>query len=158
MERVIQADQEFVFNWWTDLSEDDPKLVKPLKSRKIISRAPDKIVLQDEERMYFRRMSFDVQVTLDRPKEWVALYDGTSARAKSEYILSSNEPGITHLQYHSRIEPKDQLTRLFSPIVKPFVKRIFSGEMDVFVRELESEFRKNIDSETETRRKSSTAR
>ena len=65
--RRIRADREFVFDWWTDLSPDDSKLVKPLKSRRIVSRSPNLVVLQDEEEMYFKKMKFDVKVTLDRP-------------------------------------------------------------------------------------------
>jgi hypothetical protein len=59
--RNIKADREFVFDWWTDLSPKDSSLVKPLKSRQIISKTPELILLRDEEEMYFRRMAFDVK-------------------------------------------------------------------------------------------------
>ena len=65
--RVIKADIEFVFDWWTDLSSDDSLIVKPLKSRRIVSKSTNLIILRDEEEMYFRRMAFDVKVTLERP-------------------------------------------------------------------------------------------
>jgi hypothetical protein len=139
--RKIHASMEFTFDWWTDLSPDDPNLVKPLKSRRIISRTPTVVRLEDEEDMYFRRMKFQVEVFLERPKKWRAIYEGKVARATSEYVLNSEIDGTTTMKYHSMIEPKGFLTNLFSPIVKFFVRRIFEGEMDIFNRTLEAEFR-----------------
>src|SRR5437870_2434521 len=117
--RRIRADKEFIFDWWTDLSPDDVKLAKPLKKRQIISKTPNLIVLHDEEQMYFRRMSFDIKVTLNRPDSWISEYDGSNASARSEYSLKSENDGSTTLKYHSRVEPKGMLTRNFSFIVKP---------------------------------------
>ena len=139
----IRADREFVFDWWTDLSPEDSCLVKPLKSRRIISKTPEFILLRDEEEMYFRRMAFDVKVTLERPERWISEYDGKDARARSEYTLRSEKDGSTRLSYHSRIEPKGFFTKIFSPVVKPFVKRVFAGEMKIFTRTLEEDYRKS---------------
>ena len=141
--RRIRADREFVFDWWTDLSPDDSKLVKPLKYRQIISKTDNLILLRDEEEMYFRRMAFDVKVTLERPERWISEYDGKDAKARSEYILRSEKDGTTTLSYHTRIEPKGFFTKLFSPVVKPFVRRVFAGEMKVFIRALEDDYRKS---------------
>ena len=138
--RGIRADKEFVFDWWTDLSSDDTRLVEPLKKREIISKSPTLIVLKDEEQMYFKKMSFDVRVTLERPTRWISEYDGSSASARSEYVLSSESDGSTTLTYHTRIEPKGFLTKIFSPLVRPFVQRVFSGEMNVFIETLEKEY------------------
>jgi hypothetical protein len=140
--RKIKADREFVFDWWTDLSPDDSKLVKPLKRRSVVSRTPELIVLRDEEEMYFRRMAFDVRVTLERPERWVAEYDGKDARARSEYVLRQESDGTTTLSYRSRVEPRGFLTRVFSPVVKPFVKRVFAGEMKTFIQTLEEDYDK----------------
>jgi hypothetical protein len=141
--RNINADKEFVFDWWTDLTPDDSRLVKPLKSRHIISKTPNLIVLRDEEEMYFRRMAFDVKVTLERPERWISEYDGKDARARSEYTLRSENDKTTSLSYHSRIEPKGFFTKLFSHIVKPFVKRVFAGEFKIFIRTLELDYLKS---------------
>ena len=141
--RGIKADWEFVFDWWTDLSLEDSTLVKPLKSRRIISKTPELILLRDEEQMYFKRMAFDVKVTLERPERWVSEYDGKDARARSEYTLRSEKDGSTRLSYHSRIEPKGFFTKIFSPMVKPFVKRVFAGEMKIFIQTLEEDYRKS---------------
>jgi hypothetical protein len=141
--RSINASREFVFDWWTDLSPEDSQLVKPLKSRQIISKTTDLILLRDEEEMYFRRMTYDVKVTLERPERWISEYEGKDAKAKSEYTLKSEKDGTTTLSYHTRIEPKGFLTKVFSPIVKPFVKRVFSGEMKVFIRTLELDYQKS---------------
>ena len=138
--RHIQADREFVFDWWTDLSPDDVSLAKPLKKREIISKTPELIVLHDEEQMYFRKMSFDVRVALNRPESWISEYDGKDARARSEYTLRSENDGSTTLLYHSQVEPHGTLTKTFSFIVKPFVKRTFSQEMKGFIRALEAEY------------------
>src|SRR5487761_1407406 len=135
--RGIKADWEFVFDWWTDLSLEDSTLVKPLKSRRIISKTPELILLRDEEQMYFKRMAFDVKVTLERPERWVSEYVGKDARARSE------KDGSTRLSYHSRIEPKGFFTKIFSPMVKPFVKRVFAGEMKIFIQTLEEDYRKS---------------
>ena len=138
--KKIKADPSFVFDWWTDLSPDDSKLVKPLKSRTVLSRSPERILLRDEEEMYFKKMSFDVVVTLHRPNSWTAEYRGASATARSEYRLKSEMDNTTTLVYKSRIEPTGSLARLFSPIVKYFVKRVFAGEMEIFVDTLERDF------------------
>jgi hypothetical protein len=90
--------------------------------------------------MYFRKMSFDVRVALNRPESWTSEYDGKDARARSEYTLRSEDDGSTTLLYHSRVEPKGVLTNTFSFIVKPFVKRTFSEEMKEFIRVLEAEY------------------
>jgi hypothetical protein len=138
--RKIHADQGFVFDWWTDLSSDDSKLVKPLKKRNILSKSDDKILLHDEEEMYFKKMSFDVVVTLMKPDSWIAEYTGAFAKAKSEYKLVTNSEQTTMLVYHSKIEPSGFFTRLFSPVVRYFVKRVFEEEMDIFIQTLEEEF------------------
>ena len=138
--RRIRADKEYVFDWWTDLSPADSKLVKPLKSRRIVSRSPNLVVLRDEEEMYFKKMSFDVKVTLERPERWVSEYEGKDARARSEYTLKLEKDGTTTLSYHTRIEPKGTLTKIFSPIVRPFVQHVFAAEMKVFIQTLENEY------------------
>jgi hypothetical protein len=116
--------------------------VKPLKSRSVISRTPELILLRDEEEMYFRRMVFDVKVTLKRPERWIAEYDGNDARARSEYVLRQEMDGTTTLSYHSRVEPRGFFMKVFSPVVKPFVKRVFAGEMKAFIQTLEEDCRK----------------
>ena len=140
--RSIRADKEFVFDWWTDLSPEDSSLVKPLKSRNVISRTPQLILLRDEEEMYFRRMVFDVRVTLERPDRWIAEYEGKDARARSEYNLRQEDDGTTTLSYRSRVEPSGFLTKAFSPLVKPFVRRVFAGEIRTFIRVLEEDYSK----------------
>jgi hypothetical protein len=138
--RKIRADKEFVFDWWTDLVPEDSELVKPLKKREIISKSPELIVLRDEEQMYFKTMHFDVRVSLERPNKWISVYDGPSARAKSVYTLESESDASTTLSYNSVIEPKGTLTRFFSLVVRPFVQRVFEGEMKIFIRTLESDY------------------
>lgn len=140
--RNIRADKEFVFDWWTDLSPEDSGLVKPLKSRSVISRTPHLILLRDEEQMYFRRMVFDVRVTLERPDRWTAEYEGEDARARSEYNLRQEKDGTTTLSYRSRVEPAGFLTNAFSPLVKPFVGRVFADEMRIFINALEEDYSK----------------
>jgi hypothetical protein len=141
--RRIRADKEFVFDWWTDLSPDDSKLVKPLKYRQIISKTDNLILLRDEEKMYFKRMAFDVKVSLERPERWISEYYGKDAKARSEYTLATERDGTTTLSYHTRIEPKGFLTKLFSPVVKPFVRRVFAGEMKIFIQTLEGDYLKS---------------
>lgn len=142
--REIRASQEFVFDWWTDLSSDDTKLVKPLRKREIISKTTNEIVLRDEEVMYMKKMSFLVKVTLERPKRWISEYEGKDATARSEYILESaarnpnNE--LTILYYHSKIEPRGFLTKTLSPFVKPLVRRVFKQEMAAFIIELQKDY------------------
>ena len=142
LRRKIKADKEFVFDWWTDLSPEDSGLVKPLRKRSVISRTPQLVLLRDEEEMYFRRMAFDVKVTLERPERWVAEYDGKDARARSEYALRAESDGTTTLSYHSRVEPRGFFTKALSPVVKPFVRRVFAGEMKTFIQTLEEDYRK----------------
>lgn len=140
--RNIKADREFVFDWWTDLSSEDSNLVKPLKSSSVVSRTPQLILLRDEEEMYFRRMVFDVKVTLERPDRWIVEYEGREARAKSTYTLRQEGDGTTTLSYHTRVEPAGFFTKAFSSVVKPFVKRVFAGEMKTFIHGLEEDYRK----------------
>lgn len=129
-----------MFDWWTDLTPEDTMLVKPLKKREIISKTANLIVLRDEEQMYWKRMQFEIRVTLERPQRWVSEYDGKAARARSEYNLSSEQDGTTTLRYKTRIEPKGFLTSAFSPIVEPFVKRVFASEMKTFIQSLEEDY------------------
>jgi hypothetical protein len=139
--KKIKAKMQFVFDWWTDLSPDDSKLVKPLKKREIISKESNLIVLRDEEEMYFKRMTFSVKVYLEKPNHWISEYDGKVAKARSEYILEEVEDSrSTLLRYHTKIEPNGYLTRIFSPFVKPFIKRIFASEMSAFIRKLEEDY------------------
>ena len=140
IERKIAADRDFVFDWWTDLTPEDTKLVKPLKYRRIISRSPELIVLEDEEEMYYKKMKYNVRVTLKRPESWISEYEGKDARARSQYVLKPFGE-YTLLSYHTRIEPKGYFTNLFSFMVKPFVKRVFSGEFKIFIKKLEEEYR-----------------
>jgi hypothetical protein len=140
IERKIRADPTFVFDWWTDLEPQDSKLVKPLKARKILSKTSEKIILRDEEEMYFNRMEFDVEVTLHRPESWISEYDGKTAMARSEYRVEKSSDGSSTLRYSTVIKPKGELLKFLSPLVKPFIKRVFSSEMDVFIATLEKEY------------------
>jgi hypothetical protein len=146
--RKIRADMEFVFGWWTDLSPDDTRLVKPLKKREIICKTENSILLRDEEKMYFKKMEFLVEVSLERPNHWIAKYEGKDASARSEYKLEpkeeNHESKITMLYYHTRIEPRGFLTRIFSPLVKHLVKRVFVSEMNVFITKLEEEYARSL--------------
>lgn len=135
----IRAEREFIFDWWTDLSPEDSNLVKPLKSRRVVSRTPELVLLRDEEEMYFKRMVFDVRVALERPERWTSEYDGKDAHARSEYVLRQEKDGTTTLSYHTRIEAKG-LMKLLSPVAKPFVRRVFVGEMRNFIQKLEEEY------------------
>ncbi|HZW56763.1 MAG TPA: hypothetical protein VFF30_10790 [Nitrososphaerales archaeon] len=143
--RQIRAPKEFVFDWWTDLSPDDSMLVHPLNSRTVLSRSPTEILVRDDETIFFRRMQFDVRVTLNRPDSWVAEYDGRVARARSTYTLRSLDPSSnveTQLHYHTEIEPKGSLTGLVSPIAKLIVRRTFVSEFEAFTRALEQDYGK----------------
>jgi hypothetical protein len=80
---------------------------------------------------------------LERPERWISEYDGKDARARSEYTLILEKDGTTTLSYRTRIEPKGFFTKAFSPVVKPFVKRVFAGEMKIFIRTLEGEYEKS---------------
>jgi len=146
LEYTIHADKEFIFDWWTDLSPDDTRLAKPLESRKIISRSPTDIVLEDEEVIFGRKMAYNVRVTLNKPLfSWVAEYDGKDAKARSEYRLVSEGPNgnTTRLLYHSTVLTKGFLTNLFSPIVRYFVKRVFRREIEEFSMAIEKEYGTN---------------
>jgi hypothetical protein len=140
LSRRVGAPREFVFDWWTDLQSTDTELVEPLKKRTMISRSSNLLVLRDEEQMYWKKMVFDVRVTLSRPESWVAEYSGDAATARSEYRLSALDGDTTLLSYQSSIEPSGVLTRAFAPVVAPFIKRIFASEMDTFNATLEREF------------------
>ncbi len=89
-------------------------------------------------------MKFDVKVTLERPARWISEYEGKDASARSEYTLREepleNEIMTTTLSYHTKIEPRGFFTRLFSPVVKPLVKRVFTSEMEIFIRKLEEDY------------------
>jgi hypothetical protein len=119
LEYLIFADIEFVFDWWTDLSPQDTKLAKPLKSREIISKSPTQILLRDEEVILGRKMIFDVRVTLNSQEHsWIAEYSGKIAKATSEYKLISEQPSedsrrvlsVTRLRYHTTVYPKGFFT------------------------------------------------
>jgi|GEM_PF-2418135 hypothetical protein len=149
LEYLIFADIEFVFDWWTDLSPQDTKLAKPLKSREIISKSPTQILLRDEEVILGRKMIFDVRVTLNSQEHsWIAEYSGKIAKATSEYKLISEQPSedsrrvlsVTRLRYHTTVYPKGFFTNLFSPLIRPFVKKVFSEEMAGFKRAIEQEY------------------
>jgi hypothetical protein len=140
IEKLVNADLNYVFDWWTDLSSDDSKLVKPLKSRKIISKTDSEILLEDEEEMYFKKMKFKVRVILHRPDRWVSEYAGDAATARSEYVLKSESSSRTLLSYNTVIEPSDFFIRFFAPLVRPFIRRVFASEMDIFIRTLEQDY------------------
>src|SRR5579885_2728921 len=135
LEYLIFADIEFVFDWWTDLSPQDTKLAKPLKSREIISKSPTQILLRDEEVILGRKMIFDVRVTLNSQEHsWIAEYSGKIAKATSEYKLISEQPSedsrrvrcITILSYHPTTHRNVFLSTLGCPQIRPFVKKVFS--------------------------------
>jgi len=81
-------------------------------------------------------------MTVKRPEGWVAEHDGKDARARTEYGLSETDDGNTLLSYHTRVEPSGFLTNMFSPLVKPLVKRVFSKVMETFIKALEEEYTK----------------
>jgi len=111
--------------------------MRPLKNRTVVSKTPQLVPFRDEEEMYFKRIVFDVRVTLRRPDGWDAECDSKEAHARSECTLRKDGDGSTVLSYHAKVEPAGFPTNIFSPVARPFVKRVFSNEMETFIKALE---------------------
>lgn len=140
-EYSIHASRNFVFDWFADLSSEDTKLAKPLKERKIISRSPSEIRLQDIEVILGKEIKLDVRVLFSRSDySWTGIYTSNTADARSEYRLFAEGPDRTMLRYHSVIMPHGFFTKLVSPIIAYAVKRTFRSEFDGFKKAIELEF------------------
>lgn len=120
--------------------EGDAELVVPLKSRRVIKRTGNQIVVEDMVKILGRTMKYLCTVELYPPSRWVAKYSGEVADATSTYMLFDDE-GETRMEYTSEIRPKGFFTRLALPLVKPAVRRTFSKEMDDYKSRLEAEWR-----------------
>tara|TARA_B100001013_G_C24584095_1_gene431910 strand:- start:682 stop:1131 length:450 start_codon:yes stop_codon:yes gene_type:complete len=139
--KILDIPPEIVYAWWTDLQSTDSKLVKPLKSRKIISKSDD-IIIEDVVKLFGKEMRYTVKVILKPPYEWKAEYNGTAATAVSKYKLTLVD-GKTQFNYQSNIYPKGYLTKIFFPIIKLFIQHIFSKEMDEYNKKLEEDWISN---------------
>ena len=143
MKKHVKAPKTFVYNWWTNLEEDDAQIVVPLISRKIVDRSEDCVLMQDVVKVLGQTMSYSCRVEFFPPNAWIAYYDGKVAEAKSSYRLY-DEGGETGLDYNSEIIAKGFFTKLALPILKSLIRHVFSNEANVYISKLESDWKNNI--------------
>ncbi len=139
--KTIRVPKELVFTWWTDLVETDSSDLKPLRNRKIISKKDDSILTDDTVKILGRTMKYSVKVTVYPPDRWEAEYSGKVANATSKYKLIEIPEG-TKMLYSSEIKPNGILMKIFLPFISWIIKRIFSKEMDDYIKALEKDYQK----------------
>ena len=138
LSKIVRAPSDAVFAWRTDLTANDSNYVEPLKSRRILGKENNIILLEDTVKIIGMRMTYKVRVTLIPPYEWIAEYMGSTAKATSKYRVSDVDEG-TRLDYESNIVFRKWFIRILSPIISRLLLRIFSTEMDDYCRALEEE-------------------
>ena len=67
--KILDIPPEIVYYWWTDLQSTDSKLVKPLKSRKIISKSDDIIIEERAQKSHLKSILIYVSSRKSPPKE-----------------------------------------------------------------------------------------
>lgn len=97
---------DFAFAWCTDFSPEDARLEGEVYQRKIIERAPRRVVFEDLEEMddgWF--WSRDV-VKLWPPNRWHMDGVGNRRDVTADYVLTTLRDGRTQLELRWRRQPK----------------------------------------------------
>jgi hypothetical protein len=136
----FHAPLEYVFDWCTDFSTEDPALEKEAYERRVLTREPRHVVYEDlypspEGWMWSRQ-----EVTLRPPDRWHMESVGNRRKVIADYALRSVAPGVVELELRYRRRPS---LLKFTKLPKLPTERGARAGWGNFARALERDFRRS---------------
>lgn len=139
--RILKASKQSIYDWWTDFQETDPSLSgRIIRRRRIISKAPNEVVYEDEGRMLGVSYRDTVKVSLFPKDRWTAEYRSSKFDAISTYSLKEVDGG-TEMHVLTDIEFRGWL-RPFGVLASWTIKRTIEREWDDYIKLVENESKK----------------
>jgi len=118
--RVINAPLSFVYAWWTDFREDDPKITGQKRQVAILERNAQRIIMSVRYKSRGRVMTAARIVTLKPPNAWHLDFSGDENDETGDYRLRSLGVRKTRLYATFKVNYKNRRT----PSKLAFLKNI----------------------------------
>lgn len=136
---TFRAPLRYVFAWCTDFQPGDDRLEKESFTRKIISRAPRRVVYEDLEEGPTGWVWARHDVALRPPTRWHSESVGSHRVASIDYLLTPLSETRTRLDLRWR----RARTALGRPVSKRAIERATTRSWQNFARALEKDYRKS---------------
>ena len=133
--RVINAPLSYVYAWWTDFREDDPKITGRKRRISILELNAQRIIMSVRYKRHGRIMTAARIVTFKPPNAWHLDYIGDENDETGDYKLQSLGRGKTRLQVTFNVDYKGRR----SPSKTAFLKDI-NEVWDKYVAALEKDY------------------
>ena len=135
--RVIDAPLPYVYSWWTDFREDDPKISSQKRRLSILERNAKRIIMSVRYTSHGRVMTAARIVTLKPPNAWHLDWIGDENEETGDYLLRSAGSRKTRLHATFRVNYKHHR----SPAKFAFLKSL-NEVWDKYIDALERDYRR----------------
>ncbi len=138
--RLIHAPKTKVFEWCTNFQETDPEYSRVRsRTRKVKENRKD-LTPMEETGVMMMPFKARFEVRMYPPDRWEADGESNLGTAHNEYQLIDVPEG-TRLDMHFNIELKG-IMKLFSIMMKPYVRGRIEKEWDDYVRAMDHEIKR----------------
>jgi hypothetical protein len=104
--RVINAPLSFVYSWWTDFREDDPKITGQERTISIFEHNGSRIIMSVSHQSDDKTVSAARIVSLMPPDAWHLDWIGDEFDETGDYKLTPISSGRTKLAAIFKVKPK----------------------------------------------------
>jgi hypothetical protein len=104
--RVINAPLPFVYSWWTDFREDDPKITGQKRRISIFEHTSNRIIMSISHQSHGKTVSAARIVSLMPPDAWQLDWIGDEYDETGDYKLTRIGSGRTKLTTIFKVKPK----------------------------------------------------
>ncbi|MGD0422432.1 MAG: hypothetical protein ABSA92_03115 [Candidatus Bathyarchaeia archaeon] len=133
--RVINAPLSFVYSWWTDFRENDPKITGQKRRLTILERNAHRVIMSVRYTSHGRVITAARIVTLKPPNAWHLDWIGDENEETGNYQLRSL--GARKTRLHATFKVNYKYRRTTSKLV--FMKNL-NGMWDKYVAVLERDY------------------
>jgi hypothetical protein len=133
--RVINAPLSFVYAWWTDFRESDPKITGQKQRLVILERSAKRVIMSVKYTSHGRVIRAARIVTLKPPNAWHLDWIGDEKEETGDYRLRGIGVRKTRLDATFKVNYKDHR----APSKSAFLKSV-NGAWDKYVATLERDY------------------
>lgn len=140
VERSFRVPPAKAYEWLTDIDDADVERTDAvLESRKVLERAPDRVVYEGETEVLGRRIFGRTEVALRPPDRWEArTVSGPRKGSFTRYHVAPEEGGSrVRVHYHFILD--DPTRHVLLRVAKPLVRRELRKMWDGFAAAMEKE-------------------
>ena len=124
------------FAYFTSVGPEDAKIAKPLKSRRLVREEGLVAEVEDEIEFFGVRTTIRGRRVIRDERHWHVTNIGRFGRTEGEWTLE--EDSGTRIRVRTEVYPRG-INHVLLPLVRSRLQRILQGELDDYVRALESD-------------------